>query len=317
VVFLKSSIVGLIMVVSVVPFWLFYDIAIQDGSIGNIASLYAFIFLTIHLIALGILLLFSERPYVFMLPASISAFPLLYFFGISIPTIIIIFLYSAFAYHAVVRVKEEIKSRINFKLAILLRQGLPILLTALSLVLAVTYFIETSRVPERFTFQDIIPPSFVSAILDRISPITAEQMGVGLNTTLTVDEYIKKQLVATGIEINTLSEDQQNKLLSEARDSFSKTIFTDPPAIAITGNEKVGDIFYELIAVKSEMYLEPYQRFIPLAFAIGFFLFLRTIAFPYGWLITWFTTAIIHALKWNRLIIRIEETTTKERYEWA
>ncbi|TSC80189.1 MAG: hypothetical protein G01um101429_233 [Parcubacteria group bacterium Gr01-1014_29] len=201
-------------------------------------------------------MLFSKRTIEYAIAVAAGVAPLWYFFGFSLLSTLTILIYGALAFYALRHVRDELKSRINFNTIILLRQGVPLLLTALSLAFAAAYFIETSRAPERITIRDIIPPSLGNAIISRVNPST-------FNATLSVDEY------------------------------------------------------YELILSRSDQLFASYRAIIPVTFAIGFFLFLRTVAFPYGWLILWISAGMVKALRRTGIVLPLEEQTKKEWLEWA
>lgn len=316
-VYLKSNILGLLIVVFSLPFWFFcYDL-LRKEIYDGIPLLYAALFLSLYLISVSTLLLFVERTSLFFVPLAVSITPIFYFFGVSFSTGIAAFVYMVCIVQAFIRVRWEKENRLQFRAGFLLHQGVPLILTALTLLIAAGYFVISSRAPEHITIRGIISPSLATAILDRITPFTTEQLGIGLNTRLTVDEYIQEQLKITGVDISKFSVIERNTILAEMRLKLSESIARDSSSFTLVGDEKMGDVFYVIIERKSENLLAPYQRYIPFAFAIGFFLFLRTVAFPYGWVIIGLTSVVILLLRRLQIVKQIEEQTVREHLEWT
>ena len=162
-----------------------------------------------------------------------------------------------------------------------------------------------------------MPPAFMTAILNRVTPFISERLGIGLDTNLTVDEYIRVQLEATGVDIARFSEKDRDAIISQMRNRLAESLMGGLPSGSLAGNERLGDIFYRIIEQKSESLLLPYQKYIPLALAIGLFLFLRTIAFPYGWFVAGVSALLVLLLQRARVIQRVEEQTVRERFEWT
>ena len=313
----KSVIFSVVAALTAIPFWFFFYDAVSLDAGYALASTYAVIFLSIHLIASSILLLFAERSRLLFLPYLVGMAPLFYFFGSS-PVIIAAYaLLLAGVFLSYNRVRLELKSRITFHIPILLRQGLPTLLTAISLACALGYYVQTTRAPERITMQDIFPKSMFTSIFQNTAPLLSSTLFPGFEQNDTIDGYIEKQFRANGADLQKLSSEERSRVLKEARiQLFSKTVgsigFPE-----LTGEEKLADIFYDIIALRSETFLYHYKRFVPLALAMGLFLFLRTVALPYGWIIILLTMGIITTMKKSGVLVRIEEEAVKERLKWT
>ncbi|MEK7173714.1 MAG: hypothetical protein AAB710_01375 [Patescibacteria group bacterium] len=313
----KSNILGTLIVVCSLPFWFFCHDILQKNAYDGITVVYAAVFLTLYVCSMGILMLFAERASVFFLPVAISVLPFFYFFGVSILGGVIGFVYVMCALQAFSRVLWERDNRLQFKPLFLLRQGVPLMLTGIILMLAAGYYAQTNRSLEQISIRDIMPPAFMTAILNRVTPFISERLGIGLDTNLTVDEYIRVQLEATGVDIARFSEKDRDAIISQMRNRLAESLMGGLPSGSLAGNERLGDIFYRIIEQKSESLLLPYQKYIPLALAIGLFLFLRTIAFPYGWFVAGVSALLVLLLQRARVIQRVEEQTVRERFEWT
>lgn len=308
--YIKSLILAFLASLAAIAFWFFYKEIVSLGTFQTAAVYYTILFVTMYVVAMGLLMLFAKRAIEYSVAVAAGIAPLWYFFGFSLLSTSIVFIYGVFAFYALGRVRDELKSRINFNTIILLRQGIPLLLTALSLAFAAAYFIETSHAPERITIRDIIPPSLVNAIISRVNPIK-------FAAALSVDEYIERQLQTTGVDISLLSQVERKRFFEEARQQLAESFLKNVPPLHLKGSEKVGDVVYELILSRSDQLFASYRTIIPVTFAIGFFLFLRTVAFPYGWLILWISTGIVTALRHTGVLTLVEKQTTKKWLEWV
>jgi len=306
----KSIIFSAIAILAGILFWFFFYDAITLGAVEALASTYAIIVLTVHVVAVSILLLFADRPRALFLSYLVGMIPLFYFFGSSLVIMAAYVLLFVAAFISYNRVKLELKSRITFHVPILLRQGLPTLLTAFSLACAMGYYVETTRAPERITIRDLVPQSFFTNIFQNTAPFLSHTILPGFEQNDTIDSYTEKQLRANGIDLGQFSHEERSRVLKEAR----VRLFSQ---MELTGKEKLADVFYDIVAARSEQFLDSYQRFVPLALAIGFFLFLRTVALPYGWIVIYITRGVVAIMKKSGMVARVEKNAVKEYLEWT
>ena len=314
---IKSVAFSVIAALAAIPFWFFFYDAIRFGAGNALASTYAILFLTVHLVASNILLLFAERSRLLILAYMLGMAPLFYFFGNPLAIIAVWALLCAGAVISYSRVRLELKSRITFHIPILLRQGLPTLLTALSLACAVGYYVETARAPERLTIQDIFPRSVFTGIFQNTVPLLSDKFFPGFEPDDTIDSYIEKQFRTSGVDLQRVSQEERLRVLKEARTQlFSKAAgnITFPE---LTGQERLVDVFYDIGMARSEQFFDSNKRFAPLTLAIGFFLFLRTVALPYGWVLIFLTAGIVAGMKKGGMVVHGEEHAVKERLDWA
>lgn len=210
------------------------------------------------------------------------------------------------------RVKNEILHRTDFSVPELLRRGLPYFLTFFSIMLALLYYGEVGRTTV-FTTQRLLSQPAFNRILVIARPSVLDRVLPGFNPESTVDQYIIERLSKDAeLNITALPAAEQETILSEARTQLSAELH-----ITITGKEKMKDMMYNLIAARGEQYIDPYRSFVPFAFAFGFFLFLRAVALPYGWLIILATWGIIKLLlRWS-IVARKQENTVQEKMAWS
>ena len=313
----KSIGLCIIAILGGAPFWFAYKAAVLADSFDSIYISYAFLCMLVFLTATGLLLLLSETYIYIFLAVFVSMAPSLYFFDWSFLLIIVFGLLVAASFYGYMRVREEIRNRINFKVSILLRQGLPSLLTALSLLLATAYFIETKRVPSLITIKDILPQRMFEIVFENAGIYLGGRFIPDFDYNTTVDDYIAEQLKAGGVDSASLPKNEQTRLLAEARHQFLERLQKDGTEISLSGDSKLKDVLYEAILSRSEHFLQTYSRYVPIAFAVAFFLFLRTVALPFGWIVIWICSLLIHVFIHLGFVVHVTEETRKERLEWA
>lgn len=253
---IKSFVLGFICVFAGIGFWFFFRDAILFGDLKTFPVWLALVFFTVFMISFSLLLLLAERLVLVVLPFLLGISPILYFFGHTTPVLVCFVIAALGVGRVYLRVRREARSRINFRVPALLREGLPTILTVLSLLFAIAYYVETKQAPERITLKDLMPRALFERVL----------------------EYTP---------------------------AVSENLFPEK------------DILYDIITQRSEEFIAPYERFLPVGFAIAFFLFLRSVAFPFSWIILWICVGIVKILVAKGLVVRTEELTTKERYMWA
>lgn len=270
----------------------------------------AFLILTVYLTAICLATLFTRVRKFFLASVLISIVPVLFFFGYTWPIITAMTLFILACHIAFGRVQDELANRLNVRVPVLVREGLPLILTGLSLLIAVAYFsrVEVSAPP---TIEDIFPRTVFNRIIRGTSPIIWNRILPGFDTSLTIDEYITERLKETGVNIEALPEKERILLLTQAR-----TQVFGNASHPVHGNQRIDDVLYDIVISRSNSYVDPYRQLLPIGLALAFFLFLRTVAFPYGWLLTLIVWSIIQLGVSKGWIVRVEEHVLKERLFW-
>ncbi|TSC73257.1 MAG: hypothetical protein G01um101470_183 [Parcubacteria group bacterium Gr01-1014_70] len=289
--------------------WLFFKDAITFGDLEALPVWITCAFLILFMVSLSLLLLFAERMRFAVLPFLLGIAPVLYFFGYTAPILAGAAIAALGAMRAFMRVREESKSRINFRVRVLLREGLPNILTVLSLLFAIAYYIETKHAPERITLRDLMPRPLFEQIFQYM-PAVGNVVGLEIDSHTTLDQYAAHMLGQNGVDVSLLPSAERSRVLEEAR----KQLFGSGVG---NGDTRLADVFYDIVTQKSENFIAPYERFLPLGFAVAFFLFLRSVALPFGWLVSWMCVGIVHAAVLNGIIIRRDEPTYKEHFVWS
>ena len=313
----KSLIVAILAVSFSAPFWFFFKQGIDFGSFDSAPIAYALGFLVFYFVNISILFLLTDYWRLFMGAILFSLLPFFFFFGTTTITGTAGFIFILGAAHALTRVQQERRDRLTFKVSILLHQGLPLFLTMFAFILATAYFTETKSAPAEIALGDIIPRKTFTRILSTTQPYIGESILPGFDQNITVDEYITQNFTNSGINVSLLTPNEHDRLLRNAREQLVSRVGIAPEKMTLSGKETLGDTLYIIVTEKSSALFEPYRQFIPLALVIGFFLFLRTIALPFGWIVSFLVWLIIKFFDTNNIIIQEEVQATKEIIRWS
>jgi hypothetical protein len=293
-------------------FWEAYSKTADDFSFRSFSFSWTILSLILYLTCVSVLLLMTRRRMLFVGVFAASLLPIPLFFIISMTTITFVLLGAVAASIAYGRTKNEIETRIKATVYGPLRTGLPIILTSLSLLLASLYYSSTVQSFD-IKGEDLVPKQLYNWLLHTsYGPKAVESILPGFKPDETVDDYlihgIEKE---TGAKFNSLPPEQQQSILEEAR----KQIFNEFE-IEVTGKEHMGDVFYKAMAARGNILVEPYKNLFPLAFAIALFFFLRTVASPFGVIVTFASWGIIELLTKFGLVGMSQEQKVKQELIW-
>lgn len=311
----KSLFLGSIAVLAGSAFWFFFKDSIEFGNLEAVPVWLSLFALICFITSLSLLLLFAEHRWLVLAPFILGTAPMVYMFGYQLPILVSLLIAIVGLLRAQVRVRKEAESRIHFNISILLREGLPTILTVIALLCAVAYYTETNKAPERITIRDVLPRALFETILER-APYVGKNILPGFSTDTTINEYITRELEKNGIVLSLLSRAEQDQILTQAREHLFSPLWGNNISHIPDGSEKLGDVLYDIVTLRSEQFLAPYERFIPLGFAIAFFLFLRTVAIPFSWIVIEISKGVVRLFQANGLIVRVEEQATKEIFKW-
>lgn len=306
----KSGIVAAIIALTGAFFWFPLRAILDTPGFDGVNTGTAIFVLTAYLTAICIATLFMERRALFLGAVLVSIIPFPILFGTGVPVVLAMMLFVFANYIAFKRVQEELANRLNVRVPVLVREGLPVILTFLSLLVATAYFIQTAMSPPP-TVETLLPRTIFNRIIRNTGPAIWNHILPGFDASLTIDEYITSRLEAAGVAIKELPEHERMLVLTEAR----AQVFGDV-AYPLTGSERIDSVLYDVVVARSNSYVDPYRELLPVGLALAFFLFLRTIAFPYGWLLTLVVWGIIRLLIAWGWIVRLEEHVVKERLFW-
>ena len=178
-----------------------------------------------------------------------------------------------FALFAAKRMRTEYNESSLFQLSRILRAGLSIFLSVLSIIVSTFYYVDFKEVRSVNT---LIPKSLVDATAGRVSTFIGYP---AYDPNQTIDDYlsdyITEQLKKRNISVSGLSKTEFHELVSEQRANFSSQI-----GVPVKGNERVGDVTYIALTEKMKQILKPIEQYIPFITAAAFFLGFKSLMLP-------------------------------------
>lgn len=216
---------------------------------------------------------------------------------------------------AVHRIRKEYSLSLGFSLSKTTKVGLPIYFTIASLIVSVFYF---GNITEEKALSSILPKSALNFTLKNLAgPLESlSNLPRGfiefLNPESTVDEallkLVEKQSHDQGIDITKVPRQELLRALSSQRGEFAKVL-----GIKLDGQQKIGDVFYNVISRRIEELLGPYKKYLPVASAIAFFLAFKTFTIPLYYLTTLVTFLLIKIMVWSKILRSEKQQIEVER----
>lgn len=164
----------------------------------------------------------------------------------------------------------------------LLAAGLPMFLTGLALAGALFYYTynqnpsPASLVP-RPAF-DLILPHIIKSMESIVPAVGPIDPNARVNDLF--EESILRQVEGKDGVTPVISAVDMKLAVRLQRESWEKMF-----GFTLTGEERVGDVFYQAAADKATTLVEPYAQFLGLAVAVGVFFALKTLSILAYWLI--------------------------------
>lgn len=196
-------------------------------------------------------------------------------------------------WYASSQISREESTSNSFSAHKIFRSGLPMFFTAMALVLAVFYFTTISGQ----TSAVLLP----KAIFDAAIPLLTQPLqGIlpGFRSDASVDElllaFASRQL-GEELDISRLPKAQKDELIRQGRQALSQQF-----GIKLAGEEKAGDILYDLTNAQVAKFLGPYQKYLPMLAALGFFIAIKAFSLPIYWItliLVWAVVKLLVSLK--------------------
>lgn len=171
----------------------------------------------------------------------------------------------------------EIASSRSFNVRKILKGGMPVFFTVVSLALAVFYFSAAGGT----TSEALLP----RALFDAAIPFLEQPLrGVlpGFRASATADEIllaVAEEQLGGKVGLLELPKAQRDELLRQGREALSRQF-----GITITGNERGGDILYRVASAQLARLTGPYERYLPVVAAVAFFIAIKTLTLPMYWI---------------------------------
>lgn len=212
---------------------------------------------------------------------------------------------AAAGWYAAYEIAREREAAASFTMRTFLRSGLPLFFTALSLLLAVAYYVAHPN-----TTQELIPKSMFETALPFVeSPM--RNVLPGFRRDATVDELLlafAERELGQSFDISNISTEQRVELFAQGRAALKAQFGID-----VRGNEKASDVLYEVVNAQIENILGQYKEYLPIIAAVGLFFAVKTLTFPVYIVTLLLLMVVIQSLKIVHILKIETETISVER----
>ena len=291
---------------SIIVFWLWHNVTpkIIAGEFQNYTDFLWPVFgLIVAAVFFSLSALFIKNSRI-IYGAGMVGISTPFLFVEATPTAVAILTFSLFLIVvAIRRIRQELHLSLGFSVQKILKAGIPLFFSISSLLIA-TYYLAT--VTEEKAISAILPKSVFDITLKVVAKPLEGISGLQLdNAEATIDEVLTKlvedELKNQNILLPQVTKSELKRLVSQQREQLAKNF-----GINLTGNEKLGDVFYNSISLRAKSMLGPYKSYVPYASAIAFFLAFKTFTLPlyyFSMLITFVLIRILITLK----ILKVEK----------
>ncbi len=214
------------------------------------------------------------------------------------------------ALFSVRRIRKETSPSFGFNMANLFKAGVPLFLTVWGIILSLFYL---NDIQKKDAIRTIFPrTAFNITIRAMGGPLRSLTGSESFTPDETVNQFfqglVKKQLADRGISIDQIPASEMQKLLTQQRTEIAKSY-----GIKLTGNEKLGDVFYTTIIERITDLLGPYREYVPYASALTFFLAFKTLSFFLYLAVLAIAFLLIKIMMMGGILIRKKEQVEVER----
>lgn len=268
----ELTLVLLMPATTLTAFW-YWDTLVPLITNGQLTIYNASIFIITGLVIVSALAfsfgsIFIKNNWLLYSAAIVSI--ILPFFWVSFNMVIAILCAASIflIFYAARNIRNEYNSSLRFHLSKILRAGLPLYFTLMSLIFSVFYIGEIGK---QNAVSTLLPkPLFNIALKTFSQPIQSLTGLPAIDPEATVDTLLlkvtQKQLESQGIKSTDLSPKEIESLIQTERSEIGKQY-----GLKLNGKEKVGDIFYTYLAGYIEDFLGPNIKFLPLVLVFIFF----------------------------------------------
>jgi len=257
-----------------------------------------------------------------------------YWYNMTIAWVVANLLY----YIAIRRIKKEQHSRTKISAFFILRRGVPIIGTALSLLIASGYYfsmISKQMVGELPKFEIEISQKVTKSGLKGVNYIVPTDEVEWILDGATVDEYIMRTMESQGsfgqfqagqpveaqggegsrgiegISLPEITKEQQQQFIVLNRNTLEQQL-----GVELTGDERMDDLINTLVNMRVNDLLNGKMfsaSVVPLGAAFAMFLTVRSLIWIFNFMLYWIVTGIIKIFIKAKLIVIKKETVEVER----
>lgn len=272
----KEIILGAAMVLLAVFCWWFLKYVFYVGSLTTECWILGGILFILFGITLNLAMLLIKNKFVLFGSFGLSLLLFFIFFNNELIyyLIVLIILFLAF-WFASKKVKKEEEVQVNLNFWRIWKRGLPLLITALILVISMVYYFS----PELMNKKEIkikVSEELFNAILKPIEGLIKEKLPQGID----LDSEVNKML----------SSDQKKDLEKQF-------------GIKIRNKDTGRNVLYKLVDFQLNNITGPYKKFIPFGLAVGLFITLKIASILYVAIVimlSWLAIKILTAIKFAK-----------------
>ncbi|MBI2121676.1 MAG: hypothetical protein HYT98_01005 [Candidatus Sungbacteria bacterium] len=279
---IKEVILGLAtLITSVASFWLWFRTIPQiiSGEFVNVdIAIFPLVLLGLSAALFSLAVIFIRGSYIAYALALLSIVIPYFFLSAASAVIISMGVAMLLVFSASYRIRTEYMLSLGFHLTKILKSGLPVYLTAASLVISTLFFASLNEdkalsvLLPRSAFQTALP-----AILNYIIRPTGDALEFSPNATVqeVLSVVIKDQLQKQGIPLARISQKELNSAISLQIAELEKSY-----GLKLTGKESTSDVFYGLVNNQILTLVGPYRKYLPHVSALTFFFAFKVITIP-------------------------------------
>jgi hypothetical protein len=319
----KYAIAGMAVLLGIIS-WMTVDWAIKLPNFSN--WLIPSIFFTLFFIMLVLSAILIRQWSVILSILAVSFFASLYF-AFSFWHFLILFLCFLLTWIGLARIIQDLNLNIKLSITKSVRTGKSIIILALSIAIASQYYTEVRNSNQI----NIIPKLKMGSAVNQILPMVYPNLKNSAQNDLTVDQFIseiakqntdsflagdtdkQKYLNSAGInneQITQIINSNQDKILEEERKNFSQMA-----GMTLSGNEKISDVFSEMINNRINDLFSPSLQgdnlpFLPLLAAFILFLTVASLGSVIGSLAGYFLAFVFWLMR-KMDLVKISKTTVE------
>jgi len=200
---------------------------------------------------------------------------------------------------AVYRVKTEYNFASGFSASRVSRASFPIFFTFTALVISIYYLADFH---EEKAVSSLFPRSVFNIVLKAIPSSLQKEFGIPeIGSNQTVDDFltilVKQEIQKAGLPESRISQKDIEEAVALQRKEISKQYH-----LQLHGNENMRDVLYNTMVDRMKDLLGPYQKYLPIASAVAFFLAFRVLGLPLYYLSFFLFALLIRLLIWLKLV---------------
>jgi len=282
----KEIILGAIMVLLTVFFWYFLKYVFYIGGLSVGCWISGGILFFLWGISLCLVMLLIRNKAI-LFGSFVLALLLFFIFFSNKPIyylVVLLILFASFAF-AANRIKKEEEVQVNLNFWRIWKRGLPMLITALILVISMVYYFSPALMDKTNT-KIKIPEKLIDAVLNPLESLIQEKLPKGISLDSDAD-----------------------KILPEIQKKELETKF----GIKIEKGDTGRKVLYKMIDYQINNITGAYQYLIPLGLAIGLFIVLKIISIFYVGIVimlSWLALRFLVLIKFARFEKETREVET-------